>query len=64
MSKKKSKSVTSKKGTPRYSEAGKGDTPRLGIALDEWEKRYEKIFRNKKERVIRPFKSNNSGSES
>ena len=29
----------------RKSSAGKGDTPRLGITLDEWEKKYEKIFR-------------------
>ena len=38
--KKKDKSVFTKK-----SSAGKGDTPRLGITLDEWEKKYEKIFR-------------------
>jgi hypothetical protein len=67
MSKKKSKNVTPKKEISifhRKSEAGKGDTPRLGITLDEWEKRYEKIYSSKEERVIRPFKSNNSGSES
>ena len=67
MSKKKSKNVTPKKEISifhRKSTAGKGDTPRLGITLDEWEKRYEKIFDNKKERTIRPFESNNSGSES
>ena len=29
----------------RKSSAGKGDTPRLGITLDDWEKKYEKIFR-------------------
>ena len=29
----------------RKSSAGKGDIPRLGITLDEWEKKYEKIFR-------------------
>ena len=28
----------------RKSSAGKGDIPRLGITLDEWEKKYEKIF--------------------
>jgi hypothetical protein len=67
MSKKESKSVTPKKEISifhRKSTAGKGDTPRLGITLDEWEKRYEKIFRNKEERIIRPSESNNSGSES
>ena len=55
---KKEKSVFHKK-----SEAGKGDTPRLGITLDEWEKKYEKIF-GKKEKFIRSHKSNNSGSKS
>ena len=55
---KKEKSVFHKK-----SEAGKGDTPRLGITLDEWEKKYEKIF-GKKKKSIRSHKSNNSGSKS
>ena len=66
MSKKKSKNVTPKKETSifhRKSSAGKGDTPRLGITLDEWEKRYEKIFRKKK-KFIRSHKTNNSGSKS
>ena len=48
----------------RKSEAGKGDTPRLDITLDEWEKRYEKVFGNKEERTILPSESNNSSSES
>ena len=42
------KKVKPKKDTSifhRKSSAGKGDTPRLGITLDEWEKKYEKIFR-------------------
>ena len=47
----------------RKSSAGKGDTPRLGITLDEWENKYEKIF-GKKEKIIRPYKSNNSGTKS
>ena len=67
MSKKKSKNVTPKKEISifhRKSEAGKGDTPRLGITLDEWEKRYEKIFHNKEEGIIRPSESNNNDSES
>ena len=54
MSKKKSKSVTPKKEISifhRKSSAGKGDTPRMGITLDEWEKRYEKIF-GKKEKSV------------
>ena len=55
---KKEKSVFHKK-----SEAGKGDTPRLGITLDEWEKKYEKIF-GKKKKSIRSYKSNNSSSKS
>ena len=55
---KKEKSVFHKK-----SEAGKGDTPRLGITLDEWEKKYEKIF-GKKKKSVRSHKSNNSSSKS
>ena len=47
----------------RKSSAGKGDTPRLGITLDEWEKKYENIF-GKKEKFIRSYKTNNSGSKS
>ena len=51
MSKKRKEKI--KKDTPkkeisifhRKSSAGKGDIPRLGITLDEWEKKYEKIFR-------------------
>ena len=46
----------------RKSSAGKGDTPRLGITLDEWEKKYEKIF-GKKEESIRPYQTDNSGSK-
>ena len=46
----------------RKSDAGKGDTPRLGITLDEWEKKYEKIFGKKKE-SIRPHQTDNSGSK-
>ena len=47
----------------RKSSAGKGDTPRLGITLDEWEKKYEKIFGKKKE-SIRPHQTDNSSSKS
>ena len=47
----------------RKSSAGKGDTPRLGITLDEWEKKYEKIF-GKKKKSVRSHKSNNSSSKS
>jgi hypothetical protein len=45
------------------SSAGKGDSPRKGISLDEWEKKYEKIF-GKKTGVVRPHSSDNSGSKS
>tara|TARA_B100000029_G_C16902574_1_gene714661 strand:+ start:195 stop:392 length:198 start_codon:yes stop_codon:yes gene_type:complete len=38
----KKKSVFTKK-----SSAGKGDKPRQGITQDEWEKKWEKIFRPK-----------------
>ena len=47
----------------RKSSAGKGDIPRLDITLDEWEKRYEKVF-SKKKKFIRSHKTNNSGSKS
>ena len=62
----KSKKVKPKKDISifhRKSSAGKGDTPRLGITLDEWEKKYEKIFGKKKE-SIRPHQTDNSSSKS
>ncbi len=43
--------------------AGKGDKLRRGITQDEWEKKWEKIF-GKKEKSVRPRKSNNSSSKS
>ena len=36
-----------KKETPKYSDAGKGDVPRVGISQDEWERRWETIFKPK-----------------
>ena len=48
----------------KRSEAGKGDSPRRGISVDEWGKKWEAIFRTKKEKPVRSHKSNNSGSES
>ena len=54
----KKKSVFTKK-----SSAGKGDIPRRGISLDEWDKKWEAIF-GKKKKPIRSHKSNNSGSKS
>ena len=48
----------------KRSEAGKGDSPRRGISVDEWGKKWEAIFRIKKEKPVRSHKSNNSGSES
>ena len=53
----KMKSVFTKK-----SSAGKGDIPRRGISLDEWDKKWEAIF-GKKKKPIRSHKSNNSGSK-
>ena len=50
--KKKAKKETKKKPEKsvfhKKSEAGKGDVPRLGIATDEWGKKWEKIFKSKK----------------
>jgi hypothetical protein len=43
--------------------AGKGDKLRRGIAQNEWEKKWEKIF-NKKKKSVRPHKSDNKGSKS
>ena len=43
--------------------AGKGDKLRRGITQDEWEKKWEKIF-GKKEKSIRPHKSDNESSKS
>tara|TARA_Y100000296_G_scaffold43941_1_gene50408 strand:- start:800 stop:985 length:186 start_codon:yes stop_codon:yes gene_type:complete len=48
----------------KRSEAGKGDSPRRGISVDEWGKKWEAIFRSKKKKLVRSHKSNNSGSES
>ena len=45
------------------SSAGKGDSPRRGISIDEWEEKWEKIFRKKK-KSVRPHKTDNSGSKS
>ena len=47
----------------KKSDAGKGDVPRLGISYEEWEKKYEKIFRKKK-KPVRSHKTDNSGSKS
>ena len=63
MSEKKDKPKKEKSVFHKKSEAGKGDTPRLGITLDEWEKKYEKIF-GKKKRSVRSHKTSNSGSKS
>jgi len=35
----------------RFSEAGKGDKPRVGISLDEWEEKWEKIFGKSKQKL-------------
>ena len=43
--------------------AGKGDKLRRGVTQDEWEKKGEKIF-GKKEKSVRPHKSDNDNSES
>ena len=43
--------------------AGKGDKLRRGVTQDESEKKWEKIF-GKKEKSVRPHKSDNSNSES
>ena len=45
------------------SSAGKGDSPRKGVSIDEWGKKWEKIF-GKKKKAVRPHKTDNSGSKS
>ena len=45
------------------SSAGKGDSPRKGVSIDEWGKKWEKIF-GKKKKPIRPHQTDNSGSKS
>ena len=45
------------------SSAGKGDSPRVGISYEEWEKKYEKIF-NKKKKSVRPHQTDNKRSKS
>ena len=54
----KKKSVFTKK-----SSAGKGDSPRRNISLDEWDKKWEKIF-NKTKKSVRSHQTDNSGSKS
>ena len=34
----------------RFSDAGKGDRSRVGISLDEWEEKWEKIFGKSKQK--------------
>ena len=62
--------MSDKKETPKNtsilkkkSDAGKGDVPRLGIRYEEWEKKWETIFRKKK-KLVRPHQTDNSGSKS
>ena len=46
--KKKPKQKKKKKEKPyfhRGSEAGKGDVPRRGVTMEEWDEKWEKIFR-------------------
>ena len=43
--------------------AGKGDKLRRGVTQDEWEEKWKKIF-GKKEKSVRPHKSDNDNSES
>ena len=50
MSKKKNETKT-KKGK-KFSDAGKGDKLRRGISIDEWEKKWEAIFRKKESTVV------------
>ena len=42
---------TSIKKPKRFSEAGKGDKPRIGISIDEWEDKWEKIFGKSKQKL-------------
>jgi hypothetical protein len=44
------------------SSAGKGDSPRKGVSIDEWGKKWEKIF-GKKKKSVRSHKTDNSGSK-
>ena len=39
------KSDSKDRAGKRFSEAGKGDKPRVGISLDEWGDKWEKIFK-------------------
>jgi len=57
------KSYFIRKVMSKNTGAGKGDKLRRGITQDEWEKKWEKIF-GKKEKSIRPHKSDNKGSKS
>ena len=45
--KKKEKPKKDKPVFHKKSDAGKGDVPRIGITLGEWEERWEKVFKPK-----------------
>lgn len=55
---KKRKSIFTEK-----SDAGKGDSPRSGISIWDWEKRWEVIF-GKKKKLVPSHTTNHSGSKS
>ena len=44
--------------------AGKGDKPRRGISLKDWDKRWEKIFGNKSvtKNILKVKKRGNNGN--
>ena len=62
--KKKDKSKKDKSIFHKKSDAGKGDIPRRNISVEEWEKKWEAIFRPKKKKFIRSHKTDNIGSKS
>jgi len=63
MSEKKDKQKKEKPVFHKRTDAGKGDKPRVGISYEEWGKKWEAIFRKKKE-PVQSYKSGYSGSES
>jgi len=49
---KKKNETKTKKNRKKFGDAGKGDKLRRGISIDEWEKKWEAIFRKKESTVV------------
>ena len=60
--KKKKKPKKDKPVFHKKSDAGKGDVPRVGISLDKWGEKWEKIFGKSKQKLKEKKNENLHGS--